>query len=390
MNLKVILPEVMAYLRSCLHENAAAFMLKKHPFNEVTNLELTQQLIGLQKARSKFPSFFENHQIIYPPKVNLEQTSSQATAVYKSQIFKIDSMIDLTGGFGVDVSAFAKACPTTTTHIELSSQLQEYAQHSFKVQGLQTESYCADGMQFLKENNSLYDLIYIDPSRKTASHSKAVLLKDYEPNVIENLELLLEKGKQIMIKTSPMLDITAGLQQLKYVSSLHIVAVKNEVKELLWILNKDQVDTPVVKCVNLLTVQPVFESVIKYKLIGRYSSPLKYLYEPNAAVMKSQEFDAILEQYPLAKLDHDAHLFTSESLIEFPGRVFEIKNVIDNKPKKIKRLYGKSARGVVTRNHKESVAQLRKKYQFSEHETDYLFFTSSEELGSIVIEAIKV
>ncbi|MEP0480202.1 MAG: methyltransferase, partial [Nonlabens sp.] len=222
MNLTVILPEVTVYLRERLHENAAAFMLKKHPFNEVTNLELTQQLIGLQKARNKFPSFFENDQIIYPPKVNLEQTSSQTTAVYKSQIFKIDSMIDLTGGFGVDVSAFAKACPTTT-HIELSSQLQEYAQHSFKEQGLQTKSYCADGMQFLKENNSQYDLIYIDPSRKTASHSKAVLLKDYEPNVIENLELLLEKGKQIMIKTSPMLDITAGLQQLKYVSSLHIV-----------------------------------------------------------------------------------------------------------------------------------------------------------------------
>ncbi|WP_298953763.1 methyltransferase [uncultured Nonlabens sp.] len=389
MNLKVILPEVTEYLRSCLHENAAAFMLKKHPFNEVTTLELTQQLIGLQKARSKFLSFFENDQIIYPPKVNLEQTSSQATAVYKSQISKIDSMIDLTGGFGVDVSAFAKACPTTT-HVELSSQLQEYAQHSFKVQGLQIKSYCADGLQFLKENSSQYDLIYIDPSRKTASHSKAVLLKDYEPNVVENLEFLLKKGKQIMIKTSPMLDITAGLQQLEYVRSLHIVAVKNEVKELLWILTKEQVGTPVVKCVNLLTEQPVFESVIKYKSIGRYSRPLKYLYEPNAAVMKSQEFDAILEQYPLLKLDQDAHLFTSEHLIEFPGRAFEIKSVNDNKPKKIKRLYGKSARGVVTRNHKESVAQLRKKYQFSEHETDYLFFTSSEELGSIVIEVIKL
>lgn len=389
MNLKVVQPEIEEYLRSHLNESAAAFMLMKHPFEGVTNRELTQQLIGLQKARGKFPTLFENKNIIYPPKVNLEQTSSQTTAVYKSQLFKIESMIDLTGGFGIDVSAFAKAC-ATTTHIELSSELQEYAQHSFIAQELKTKSVCDDGMQFLKNGKELYDLIYIDPSRKTASHSKAILLKDYEPNVIENLDLLFKKGKQIIIKTSPMLDITAGMQQLRNVQAVHIVAVKNEVKELLWLLNEDDTTTPEIRCVNLLTDQPVFKSVFKFKGLLNFSAPLKYLYEPNAAVMKSQEFDAILEQYPLAKLDQDAHLFTSNDLIDFPGRVFEILNVIKNKPKVIKKLYGKSARGVVTRNHKESVALLRKKYQFSEHETDYLFFTSSEDHGAIVVEAKKL
>lgn len=389
MNLKVVTPEINEYLRSKLHENIAHFMLKKHPFSDVSNLELTQQLVGLQKAKHKFPSLFKNHQIVYPPKVNLEQTSSEATAIYKSQLLDIDTMIDLTGGFGIDVSAFAKAC-TTTTHVELSSSLQTYAQHSFIAQGVSTNSFQADGIAFLKQSEIVYDLIYLDPSRKTESHSKAILLKDYEPDVISNLDLLLKKGRKVMIKTSPMLDITAGINQLQYVESVHIVAVKNDVKELLWILSREEVKQIEVISVNLETEQPVFKTMFSSSVIFDFSKPKKYLYEPNAAVMKSQQFDALLDQYPLSKLDQDAHLFTSDQLIDFPGRVFEIRNTIENKPKKLKRLYAKTARGIVTRNNKESVAQLRKKYQFKEHETNYLFFTSSEELGAIVIEASKL
>ncbi|QJP35733.1 methyltransferase [Nonlabens sp. Ci31] len=389
MNQAVIRTEVDTYLRAHLPENAAAFMLRKHPFDKLSNQELTQQLVGLQKARHKFPSLFENHHIMYPPKVNLEQTSSEITAVYKSQLYQIDSMIDLTGGFGIDVSAFAKACPSTT-HIELSKSVQEYAQHSFQVQGILTKSFQSDGIQYLKGNQEFYDLIYLDPSRKTATHTKAILLQDYEPNVIKNLELLLHSGKRLMIKTSPMLDITAGIKQLEKVSSLHIVAVKNEVKELLWVLTNEEVSHVSLTCINLLTEQPIFKSILGASLSATYSKPQKYLYEPNAAVMKSQQFASLMQQYAVQKLDQDAHLFTSEKLIDFPGRVFEIKKVSLNKSKILKRLYAKSARAIVTRNNKETVAQLRKKYQFSEHETNYLFFTSSQELGAIVIEVVKV
>ncbi|WP_213522689.1 methyltransferase [Nonlabens sp.] len=389
MNQAVIRTEVTKYLRGHLQETSAAFMLMNHPFEYVSNKELTQQLVGLQKARYKFPSLFKNPHILYPPKVNLEQTSSEITAVYKSQLYAIDSMIDLTGGFGIDVSAFAKAC-SSTTHIELSKSLQEYAQHSFKIQELQTKSFQSDGIQFLKDTAEVYDLIYLDPSRKTATHAKAVMLSDYEPNVLVNLELLLQRGKRVMIKTSPMLDITAGIKQLKKVSSLHIVAVKNEVKELLWVLTKEEVSQVRLTCINLLTEQPVFKSILGAQHSPTYSKPQKYLYEPNAAIMKSQQFDSLMQHYALQKLDQDAHLFTSEKLCDFPGRIFEIKKVAPNTSKILKRLYAKSAKAIVTRNNKESVAQLRKKYQFSEHETDYLFFTSSQELGAIVIEAVKL
>jgi hypothetical protein len=389
MNKAVINAVVDEYLRVHLHENAAAFMLKKHPFQNITNQELAQQLVGLQKAKNKFPDLFDNHHIVYPKKKFLEQTSSQITASYKSQLLSLSSMIDLTGGFGVDVSAFAKACPTTI-HIEISSTLQAYAQQSFTAQGLQIKSVNADGLQYLSVHKDTYDLIYLDPSRKTQAHSKAIMLEDYEPNVIQFMDMLLQKGKKVMIKTSPMLDITAGLKQLGKVRCLHIVALKNEVKELLWILDKQASDPVELICVNLETEQPIFKTTLNVTTHDSYATPKKYLYEPNASIMKSQQFAALMQQYPVYKLDHDSHLFTANELVDFPGRIFKIIKVHNFKPKLIKKLYAGTARGVVTRNSKETVAQLRKKYNFKEHETDYLFFTSSKEVGAVVIEAVKL
>ncbi|MBF4983129.1 methyltransferase [Nonlabens mediterrranea] len=387
MNLKLLQPVVREYLLEHLHVNAASFLLKKHPFEDISAQELAQQLIGLQKARIKLVPYFNNPQIIYPPKVNLEQTSSWSTATYKANLFNGEKMIDLTGGFGIDISAFAKAY-NNTTHIELHTDLQKLAEQSFKAQGLTTKSYASDGMQYLAKSTSIYDLIYIDPSRKTATTSKAIQLEDYEPNVIENLDLLLSKGKIVMIKTSPMLDITAGLKQLKNVCAIHIVAVKNEVKELLWILENEATDV-VVHCINLESSQPDLCFKHDHKANIDLSEPLTYLYEPNAAIMKSQAFGHLCEKYGVSKIDQDAHLFTSKKSIDFPGRTFIIEEIKAYKPKDIKRTYAKSHRAVVTRNFRESVHQLRTKFQLKEHETDYLFFTSS--MGKpVVIQAKKL
>ncbi|GAK94469.1 SAM-dependent methyltransferases [Nonlabens ulvanivorans] len=387
MNLKLLQPVVRDYLMEHLHVNAASFLLKSHPFEGISPQELTQQLIGLQKARLKFESLFNNDQVIFPPKLNLEQTSSWSTAIYKANLFNGEKMIDLTGGFGIDVSAFAKAY-TNTTHIELNKDLQKIAAQLFTAQELTTKSYAGDGLQYLTESTSIYDLIYIDPSRKTDTNSKAIQLEDYEPNVIENLDLLLSKGKKVMIKTSPMLDITAGLKQLKNVCAIHIVAVKNDVKELLWILEKD-VNEVIIHCVNLESHQ--HNLVLNHNDTAsiELSEPLDYLYEPNAAVMKSQAFGHLCEKYELSKIDQDAHLFTGKKSMDFPGRTFLVEEVKAYKPKDIKRSYAKSHRAVVTRNFRESVQQLRTKYQLKEHETDYLFFTSA--MGKpVVIQAKKL
>ncbi len=382
MNSLVLHPEVRSYLLDHLHNNPSDFILKSHPFDQLTARELTQQLIGLQKSRTKFPEFFENDQIIFPPKVNLEQTSSALTARYKAQLGKGETMIDLTGGYGVDVSAFAKE-KFKTTHIEREASLQEYASQLFRALNNQVTSHCADGIKFLESSREIYDLIYLDPSRKTAKSSKAILLEDYEPNVIQHLELLLSKAKQLMIKTSPMLDITAGMQQLNYVSEIHVVAVKNEVKELLWLLEKDTITTSVT-CVNLATDREPFT----YKLDAIHEPNIvsigAFLYEPNVALMKAQAFNAISEQYGIGKLALGSHLYSSDRLIDFAGRRFKVIAVHDYKPKVIKRLYGKGNYGVVTRNFRETVSQLRNKFQLGEHEINYLFFTTVDNTATVI------
>ena len=382
MNTQVIHPDVRAYLLEYLTSNPSDFILKSHSFENLSSQELAQQLIGLQKSRTKFPSLFENDQVLFPPKVNLEQTSSAITAHYKSQLIKGETAIDLTGGYGVDSYAFAKA-EFKTTHIEKQPQLQEYALQLFKAFQVPVESHCADGIKFLESKDTKYDLIYLDPSRKTAKSSKAVLLEDYEPNIILHLDLLLEKGNQVMIKTSPMLDITAGLRQLKNVSTIHVVAVKNEVKELLWILEKETKSTTIT-CVNLDTDQESFTYELDQIHEPNFVQLGAYLYEPNASLMKAQAFHEISAHYGIGKLDLATHLYSSDRLIIFPGRRFKVISSHEYKPKLIKRLYGKGNYGVVARNFRESVSQLRKKFQLGEDENKYLFFTTIDGKAMVV------
>jgi len=387
MNLEVLQPQVREYLMEHLQESAAGFVLKSHPF-DIEGRDLAQQLVGLQKSRAKFPSLFEHPHILFPPTVNLEQTSSETTANYKASLIKGDVMVDLTGGLGVDVIAFAKAY-SQTTHLEKNEALQEIASHNFKALHLSTKSHCKDGIKFLKTTDHLFDLIYLDPSRKTAVTNKAILLSDYEPNVLEHLDLLFEKADQVMIKTSPMLDITAGLKQLNHVSEVHVVAVKNEVKELLWILSKESKPLEIT-AINLETDQPIFTyqpSSTPFELTEKISD---FLYEPNAAIMKTQAFSELADQFKVQKIDQDAHLFTSHNRVEFAGRTFKVRDVQDYKPKIIKRRYGNRAHAVVTRNFRESVHQLRTKFDLREHEFNYLFFTSIAGRGAVVIEAEKI
>ncbi|ARN79338.1 hypothetical protein BST97_02635 [Nonlabens spongiae] len=388
MHTDLLNPEVRKYLLDHLTEHPADFLLRSHPF-EIDPKTLTQQLVGLQKSLKKFPELHEHPSILFPPKMNLEQTSSASTAFYKSQIVSGNSMVDLTGGWGVDVLAFAKA-GFQSTHIERDKELQAYSQHLFKARQLDVKSLNLDGIEYAYEHLDHVDLIYMDPSRKTEKSAKAVRLEDYEPDVLEHLELLLHKCNYLMIKTSPMLDITMGMEQLKHVSHLHVVSVKNEVKELLWILERESVQTQV-HCVNLETDQPtLIYNLNKVEKSMEYSAPKNYLYEPNSSIMKAQAFDALTLNYAVDKLDINTHLFTSRELISFPGRIFEIKAIHPYKPKSIKKLFGKQNRGVVTRNFKNSVKELRAKFQIGEDDSQYLFFTQIHGGKPVVIECEKV
>ena len=365
-------------------------ILSGSPFNDISIQELAQQIQGKIIAKKKFPYLYKADSIYYPPKLNLEQTSSQLTAEYKSTLVTGKKLIDITGGLGIDSYFFSKNFENII-HCEINTELSTIAKHNFT--NLNAENICTqleDGLKILERINDL-DWIYIDPSRRNEVKGKVFFLKDCIPNVPEHLSTLFFKADNILIKTSPLLDIKAGLDELSNVSEIHIVAVNNEVKELLWILKKNfdaQLQLRTVNITNTGNEIYSFNPNDERSPFTEYGLPEKYLYEPNAAIMKSGGFMSIGRDYNLNKLHQHSHLYTNTKLIDFPGRVFKIQSVIPYHKKTIQKLTIKKA-NITTRNFPDPVSVLRKKLKIQDGGNDYLFFTTNKDNQKIVIHCVK-
>ena len=391
MNLAVLQTEVQEFLNKNITQKATSIALKKSPFKGISSQELAQQLVGKQKAKIKLPSWFKSNEVYYPPSLNLEQTSSEKTATYKSRLVSGKTLVDCTGGFGIDSVAFSKKI-TTIFHCELNAELQKIASHNFKVLNAKNiRSNCYNGIDFALQQKAI-DWIYIDPSRRNETKGKVFFLEDCIPNVPAIVDQLFEVTANILVKTAPILDISVGIKELKYVKELHIVAVNNEVKELLWVLCKTAYKNPMIYAVTLYNT---FESIIKIGLneeetaVSRFNTPLKFLFEPYASVMKSGSFNWLSEYYKVAKLHSQTHLYTSEELIDFPGRKFKVIAVYPFTKSTMRPLV-KIKTNVVTRNFKMNVAELRKKYKLQEGLERYLFFVTDKNNKPIVIDCNKI
>lgn len=388
MNKSILNKEVQDFIDSNLNQDLVKLTLKGSPFSEVPIQEIVIQIQGKLKAKNKLPSWFKKKDIYYPPKVHLEQTSSEITAHYKSELVSGNSIADLTGGFGVDTFYFAKKFKEVS-HFETNKALSRIASHNFSVLSTKIRCINEDGLEAIK--NHTFDVIYIDPSRRNETKGKVFVLSDCLPNVISHLDYLLERCQTLMIKTSPMLDIKAGLSELNPVYEIHIVAVKNEVKELIWLISKKRDENVKIISVNLIeSHREVFEASHNQKFKTVYSFPKTYLYEPNAAIMKSGLFDALCLKFPLEKLALNSHLFTSDELTDFPGRRFEVLKVIPyTKPIMKKTLYGIKA-NISTRNFPETVSELKKKWKIKDGGDLYLFFTTDVNSNKLVLFCKKV
>jgi hypothetical protein len=388
LNHAVLNTEVQEFISKNLNEKLDKLVFKKSPFAEVSIREIIQQIEGKLKAKGKLPSWFNSENIYYPPKINIEQTSSEITAQYKSKIVSGKSLADLTGGFGIDSYYFSKYFEEVT-HFEINKTLSEIVTHNFLQLDTTIKCINADGIEAIKHN--LFDCIYIDPSRRHDDKGKVFLLSDCEPNVVQHLEYLLERCKSFLIKTSPMLDISAGLKELIYVSEIHIVAIENEVKELLWLINGISEKPLKIITVNITkTKNEVFEAFYRSEEILEYSMPKQFLYEPNAALMKSGMFQAIAESYQIQKLAVNTHLFTSDKPIDFPGRGFEIQKIVPYKKAELKKNLSGINANITTRNFPESVDTLKSKWKIKDGGDNYLFFTTDKNKNKIVLFCRKI
>ncbi len=298
-------------------------------------------------------------------------------------------MADVTGGFGVDSFFFSEKFKDIH-HFELNNSLSNIAKHNFNTFNINNVTcFPEDGLKRLTK--SYYDVIYADPSRRHQNKGKVFFLKDCEPNIPENLELLFKHCNTILIKTSPMLDITVGLKELQYVSELHIVAVNNEVKELLWLLDKNKEYRPKVKTINFSkSTNEEFEFDLNETCATTLALPSTYLYVPNSAIMKSGAFDLLSEKFQIDKLHKHTHLYTSTKLINFPGRRFKINQVIPYHKREIKEFLKNKKANVATRNFPENVAFLSKKWKIKDGGSDYLFFTTLENKKKVILGCTKV
>lgn len=392
MDFTILNPEIQQFINENIDKNISKLALQKNPFSEVDWILILNQIESKKKSANKLPNWFYTKNIIYPSKISIEQTSSEITAEYKSRIVSGENLIDLTGGFGVDDYYFSKKIKNVT-HCEINPELSEIVKHNFE----QLKAHninCSEGdsLETLIRIGVNWDWIYIDPSRRNVNMSKIFMLKDCLPNVPENIDLYFKYSKSILIKTAPLLDISAGLSELKHVEKIHIVAIDNEVKELLWELNTGYNGKITISTINIAQGK---DAVFNFEMDNNtepaiYSLPEKYLYEPNSAIMKSGGFNEVGTYYNLFKLHKHSHLYTNSDLIIFPGRIFEIETTFVYHKNEIKKLLEGKQINISTRNFPETVDNIRKKWKIKEGGNQYCFFTTDENNNRIVLICKKI
>ena len=392
MNFKQLLsPEVQEFINSNLNTDVTQLALSKNPFPKIDFTLIINQIKAKQKSKEKLPLWYTTPRVIFPSKISVEQTSSEKTAKYKSEIVSGESLIDLTGGFGIDDYYFSKKIKSVT-HCEIDQNLSSLVAHNYNL--LDAKNIICinkNSTEYLKENNKIFDWIYIDPSRRNEKKGKVFMFKDCEPNVPNFISLYLSKSENILIKTAPLLDLQSGIDELKFIKKIHIVAVKNEVKELLWEIEKNYEGSIIIVSVNIeKNKKTVVETIHQKEYKVDFSLPQKYLYEPYAPLLKSGSFNAISEFYKCNKLHKHSHLYTSNSIIDFPGRKFKIENNISLQKNEVKdHLIGKTM-NISTRNFPVKVDEIKKKYKIKDGGTTFVFFTTNIDNKKIALICTKI
>lgn len=391
MNLSILSTEIQKFINNSLQANISKLALSKNPFPEIDWKEIINQIVSKNKSKSKLTTWFTTEGIYFPPSISIEQTSSEITAKYKTDLLTGKSIIDLTGGFGVDCYYFSKKFEKVV-HCEKNVELSEIVKHNYKKLKVDNiECKAQNSTEVLTDSDTNFDWIYIDPSRRSDIKGKVFLLKDCLPNVPANLDLYFSKSKNILIKTAPILDITAGINELNHIKSIHIIAIDNEVKELLWILEKDYSGKIEITSVNIQKEKTDSNSfVFGQNTPTTFDLPNMFLFEPNAPLLKSGCSDNLSKTLNVDKLHPHSHLFTNLKLIDFPGRRFMIESVIPFKKEELKKHIEGKKMNITTRNFPLTVEEIRKKYKIAEGGNVFTFFTTNINDEKIVLICNKI
>lgn len=441
------------FIRKHAQDDVRKLALKRPTNPNVDLKEALVQIEGYQTARKKLPLWTENPQLVYPPRISMEQCSSETTALYKQQVVRRLlqglsgplSMADMTGGFGIDFSYLAPLFDRAY-YIEQQEILCRIAQHNLKMLGLeQAEVLHGDGVERMPEQAPL-TLVFIDPARRDQQGKKTVALSDCTPDLSAIQERIRSCSRFCMAKLSPMLDIHQALQELKGVSEVHVVSVDNECKELLLILASGETENTTgfatagkrqetdgnlasetdkteevaankledastssnskqsnvkkpaetrIFCVNLQkSEQQTFEYTAQEEASAEAvytDQPGAYLYEPNTSLLKAGAYKCLCARFGVRKLHPNSHLYTSDTLCaDFPGRRFRVTGSRTFSKQDLKQIARDIPQANITiRNFPSTVQELRKKLKIKEGGDRYLFATTLKNEQHIILECLK-
>ena len=402
--------ETKDFIKAHRDDDIRQLALQAARFPDVDMTYAVTQIAGWQKAQQKLPSWALTDGIVYPPHLSLEQCSSETTALYKNRLCsrllqqygddQPTTLVDLTGGFGVDFAFMAKAFQKAV-YIEQQQALCQIATNNLPLLGLtQAQVIQGDGMETLAAMSSC-TMAYADPARRDQHGARTYAISDCTPDILSHLTMMLSKARFVILKLSPMLDIHKTIDDLQrqhtdVVKEVHIVATGNECKELLIVLSTLPIPQRFY-CVNdhdihTISIDQWRDRSLPAIADNDHIQAARYLFEPNVAIMKTGCFHTLTAQNQLRALSANSHLFISTiPHDDFPGRRFQIVNVSTlNKRELREKLKGITQANITTRNFPLSVADIRKRLKLHEGGTHYIFATTTATGTHLLIVCIKV
>ena len=388
--------EELFFIKQHLQDDVSQLILKAGQFKTIDAKKLAVQILSRQKGSKKLPEWYANEKLIFPPALSVEQSSSEATAKYKGSIVSGDKLIDITGGMGVDCYYMSRNFQEAF-YFEQQQEVASTAKFNFKALGAnKIHVYHSDSLVALENFQASADWIYADPARRDLNKDKVVRLADCTPDVVSNIDLLLKIAPNVLLKTSPLLDIDLAVKELKNVKEIHIIGYEQECKELLFHIKRDYEGDIGLKIRILnrsgeVTQSLDFNREMERSSLIEFSYPLSYLYEPHAAVLKSGAFKVIGSQFGLKKLAVSSHLYTSGTLVDnFPGRTFQVVGICKPDIQEIQKFIGESKANLTLRNFPAKIHDLRKKWRLKEGGDFYLFATTLQDHKKTIVVTKKL
>ena len=371
------------FVKQNIDRNPSEIALKSGERYDFSMSDAASFIYGMQKIKEKVPEWYFNFNLIIPARVSLEQSSSYHTAQFKQQFFEDKIVCDITGGFGVD-SFYISKVSKRVHYYETNKQLASVVSHNFGILGVKNIEINSSEINN-QSTLPLCDVIYCDPSRRDENNRRMYAIADCSPNISDLKNHLFEFAPKIVVKLSPMSDITKSVNELGSVSAVYIISVNNECKELLFVLDKNNNTNSEydIFSINIQehktesfchTLQQEREASIKFDIPKEGT----FLYEPNSSILKSGAFKSVANTFGICKLEKSSHLYTSSNLADnFPGRVFLTEKIYPFKKQKLSDIFEKYPKANISvRNFPLKSEELRKKLKIEEGGEIYLFGTT--------------